>query len=527
MAVKDLYRYIVPDTSGIPLAPRIRSSGIINSRTIQKAYDTWQMQTRRFRHLYYAYVGMDRRVLVDVDESEDGLPDEVNTDRYGNKTINRVSSNFCNYIVTILEGYIAGNAPEYDFAENDVHAKEIVDLFKRQNKELVDADLIQDMSIYGRAFELIYRSDDDKSTPKSTVISPRDCFVAYSGDVEEDSVFGAVFYDTPAENGETDCRINIYTKTDVEEWHSYSIDDVHGWKLISKKPHGLGRVPLIEYRNNKVFMGDFESILALQKYYNRTMLNRVADVDAFAKSILLLVGSVMGQTPDEIKNSVKNLNEAGVLQMDNDGSSASYLERSLDETGVQILQDQIKSDIHKFSFVPDLSDEQFANNASGIAMAYKVFGTDQLIARKALNFQTGFMRRCKIYDYALNNPSLSPSYKPVTDLGAMRIVFKLNAPQDLSYMSSALSQLVQNGILSKDSARRSLDVVNDADDEKEKVSHEADEDSARARSSFEDDYSTTPGNMNKNPFINGSDEDDDADDDDADGDTDNSDGDSE
>ena len=37
-----------------------------------------------------------------------------------------------------------------------------------------------------------------------------------------------------------------------------------------------------------------------------------------------------------------------------------------------------RDDIHKFSMIPDLTDENFAANASGVAMKYKLFGLEQL-----------------------------------------------------------------------------------------------------------------------------------------------------
>ena len=260
--------------------------------------------------------------------------------------------------------------------------------------------------------------------------------------------------------------------------------------MESAEPHPFGRVPLIEYANNKECLGDFESIIALQNMYNRTLLNRVADKDAFVKSILMISGSVLGMTPDEVKTSLGVLKDNRVLQFDNDGSTASYLEKSMDETGVQVLQDQIKNDIHKFSMVPDLSDEQFANNASGIAMEYKMFGTNQMVANKAIQFQKGFTRRCKLYDAALNNPM--GDGEASADISAMHIIFRINTPQDLATLATPLTQLVQAGIMSKDTARRAVALVRDADAEGEAVDKEADEQAERNRMAFESDYEAPP-----------------------------------
>lgn len=472
--ISDLYQYIIPDTSGIPLAPRIRTQSEITPESIRLAMNRWISYDMRFRQLYYAYVGLKPADLALITLGEDAQKDEA------------VMSNFCRYIVESLKGYIVGNPPEYECAEGDTFGTAILDLFRKQNKSQVDADLIQDMSTFGRAFELVYLGDD--GTPKSTVVSPRDAFVAYSGDVEQDSIFGAVRYAEPHDDGTTSYRLYLYTAYDVQQWTSESQEGP--WNLESAEPHPFGRVPLIEYANNKEYMGDFESIIALQNMYNRTLLNRVADKDAFVKSILMISGSVLGMTPDEVKTSLGVLKDNRVLQFDNDGSTASYLEKSMDETGVQVLQDQIKNDIHKFSMVPDLSDEQFANNASGIAMEYKMFGTNQMVANKAIQFQKGFTRRCKLYDAALNNPM--GDGEASADISAMHIIFRINTPQDLATLAPPLTQLVQAGIVSKDTARRAVALVRDADAEGEAVGKEADEQAERNRMAFESDFEMPP-----------------------------------
>lgn len=465
-----LYRYIVPDTSGIPLAPRIRTSPTVTEKSVRIAMDVWQSQETRFDRLYHHYVGLNHGNFVfDTGEPSDGQ--------------SRVVSNYFRYIVKTLRGYIIGNAPEYEYAEDDIYAQAITKYFHDIGMESVDADIIQDMAIYGRAYEVVYLDEDGQ--PKSSVISPRDCFVAYSPDFSEKPVFGCIRYAVPQDNRTDRYVLKVYTDTEIRTYESNN-EDVAYHETEPPVLHGMGRVPIIEYAN-KDFIGDAEGILALENLYNRTLLNRVADKDAFVKAILLITGQVLGMTPDEIKASRKNLNDLRVLQLD-DGAGASFLEHSMDESGIQILQDQIKSDIHKFSMIPDMSDEQFANNSSGVAMAFKLLGQDEVVRDKIANFQRSFRVRCRIYDYVFNNPARNPAYVPMADLGAMKVIFKLSVPQDLSYMASALTQLTGAGIISKDTARQNLIIVADSDIEKDKVEKEAENDAQKMRMAFESDY---------------------------------------
>lgn len=255
-------------------------------------------------------------------------------------------------------------------------------------------------------------------------------------------------------------------------------------------PHGFGRVPLIEYANNSDRIGDFEQVISLQREYNNLLGERIEDKNAFAKSILSITGQVLGKTIDEVEDSVKIIKKHRVMQFDDDGH-AEYLEKTMDETGVQVLQDCLKRDIHKLAMVPDLSDESFANNASGVAMSYKLFGTDNKVSDKERYFREGFLRRCKLYDYALFNTALSATYEPKAQIHDMGIVFKLNAPQDLSYMATALTPLVSLGVLSKRTAMENLLIVANPDQEQERIDKERTEDAEFNRATFESD--TFPG----------------------------------
>lgn len=465
----------VINATGIMLGPKIRTSEEITPDSVKKAVSTWLDMRTRYITLHKYFIGK-----MPIDD----LKDTDNPNR------NRIIANHCQYIVKAIKGYMVGYPPTYSCADGDSKAEEIIDLFKRQVKSRVESQIAQDLSIYGVAYELVYL--DREGTPKSAVFSPLDAFVAYAGDVESDSVFGAVIYEEKGSDNKDIFRIYLYDRQEVSIWESDSRSGP--WEKKQSQIHGFGRVPLIEYENNNERMGDFEQIISLQNAYNSLVSDRMDDKDAFAKSILTIVGHVMGKTPEEVEESVSVLKKHRVLQFDDENGSAAYLEKTMDETGVQVLQDQIKSDIHKFAMVPDLSDEQFANNASGIAMAYKLFGTDQLVAGKISQFQAGFTRRCKLYDTAMHNATLSGDWKTDTDIQSMNIVFHLNVPQDLSYMANSLNVLVSSEIISKQTARDNLMMVTDSEEEAERIKKERDDDDERNRAVFENDFTNQPDN---------------------------------
>lgn len=442
----------------------------INSETLDIAFEQWQSYQPRYRMLHDYYLGNHY-----FDEKAHSLDQ------------NRIVANHCKYITDVLVGYMFGNEPRYTTEDGDIPGQEILELFKAQDKWSVDLNIGEDLSIFGRTHELVYMPAD-KDVPSSIELDPMHAFVAYAGDVEKDSVFGVVVFSYTDNDRRTVYRLYVYDTMNMSIWEADSAQTApRTWTMVSEPvPHGFGRVPLIEYKNNRQALSDFEGIIPLQDAYNSLLSDRQDNQDSFAQAMLVLSGTVIGRTPDEIQDGKAILKRHAVLQLDED-AVAQYLVKTSDEAGVSMVQDTFKNDIHRFASVPDLSDEQFAGNASGVAMAYKLFGTDQVVSKKQSMMQRGFTRRCKLYDYRLNNPTMNPSYVPLADIDHMTITFNLNAPQDLSYVATALSQLTTNKIISRQTARTLVSVIPDPVAETELVEAESNAEAERIRATYDQD----------------------------------------
>ena len=466
----------------IPLPTEIVVDSEVTEKTIEIAFNIWLQNQYRYTRLENYYLGKHEFSSVHDGEGQ-----------------NKIVANHCRYITDVLVGYQYGNEPRYTAEENDTYGRDIIDLMRKQNKWNVDKAIGEDMSIFGETYELVFMPRD-KDVPDSIEIDPRHGFVAFAGDVERDSVFGAVVFTYRDDTDKLIYHIYVYDTVNVSEWEADgSSSKPREWRRVSDPiPHGFGRVPLIRYKNNRRSMSDFESIIELQDAYNSLLSDRQDNQDSFAQAMLVLSGSVIGITADEINEGKEKLKQHKVLQLDDD-AVAQYLVKTTDEAGVQIVQDQYASDIHKFAMVPDLSDEQFAGNASGVAMAYKLFGTDQIVSGKQTEVQKGFTRRCKLYDYRINNPTMNPNYEPLSVIEEMRVTFNLNTPQDLSYISTAVVQLTQASILSRKTARTLISAIPDPEKEDELVDEELSQDAERTRDTFDYDSVEEENRRARNP----------------------------
>ncbi len=455
-------------------APMIRvetdEEGNPTPRGIKRAYDQWRSYQPRFKTLEDYYIGNQA----------------INTKEEGAK----ICGNMCKYIADTITGYMTGNPIVYACDEGDGNAQMIIDLLNKQDSSQIDSEVIKTMAIYGRAYRLVYHADDDQLTPKSTVFTPREAFVAYTGTTEPDSVFGAVVYHTTEDDGSETYMMDLYGRHDVQRWESKNEDG--GWIPIGEpRIHRFGRVPLIEYKNDLQYLSDIEGIISLQDAYNQIMSDRQDDKDAFADTMLVLSGFAIGVDADEVNENKTKLKKQRVLQMTDGSQSAQWLTKTLNETDVQVLADALVSDMHKFARVPNLSDEQFSQNASGVAMQFKLFGTDILAGNKARNFQKGQTRLFKLYDAALHNATASPTYTSAIDFTTMRCIFRFSIPTDMQYEAQSLATYKSAGIVSAQTLMEHCSIVENVEVEKERLAEENQSMLDREKQLYADEFAQT------------------------------------
>ena len=121
------------------------------------------------------------------------------------------------------------------------------------------------------------------------------------------------------------------------------------------------------------------------------------DKEQLVDAILKVVGFSFGDDEEEMATTARMLKKHKILELPEVGADASWLVKGLNETEVEVLKDAIKSDIHEFSMVPNLTDENFAAQSSGVAMKYKLLGLEQLAVIKERYFVQGLRERLKLF----------------------------------------------------------------------------------------------------------------------------------
>lgn len=406
------------------------------------------------------------------------------TGEVGSESQTYVSNN-CKYICDTKASYVAGIPPAYSCAEGDEKGQAILDLYKAQIKPQLDQQLVAGCSRYGMDFEVhfcettITEAGNVTLTPKSVEASPLDCFVAYDESLDPDSVFGAIHYVEVDDNHKATHYLDVYDRRVKQRYMLSGEGDTASWvKVGDATIHGFDRVPITEYRNNPDMLGDFQSILPLQKALNEILSDRVKDKNRFASAIMVGQGVALGDTDEEVDESMGHIKDQEYISIPRD-ASLNYLVKTFDEASVQVLVDYIKGEMHKISGIPDMTDEQFAANSSGVAIQYKLLSLNNLAQSLVAQFQKGFLRRCKLYSYVLFG-------EDGADVEDMAITFRFNAPADSSYDVQTMQTYVQNGAMSVRSMIENNPFVDDVDEELNRIQDENDRADERTRRQEQD-----------------------------------------
>ena len=316
-------------------------------------------------------------------------------ERRPNLPNNRIAHPFARYITTVATGYMIGKPVMYSVKTESKTMQEIQDIFRRGSEPAENVQLARDQSIYGKGVEYVHIDDSESPMPHTTAISPLNAFVVYSDTYDMEPLFGVYYIQrTKADGSEDGWQVWVMSDIAIVEYEAPSLDDLPAQKKAEK--HFFGGVPLVEYWNDENEKGDFEWVMSQIEAYDKLQSDRVNDKEQFVEKLLVITGAVL-DTDDQGRAPMQQLKEDHALQLPDSQSKAEYLTSAMDESGNRILRDDLADDIHKLSLVPDMTDENFASNASGVAMKYKLWGLDQLIRTKEQWFSEGLRSRLKLY----------------------------------------------------------------------------------------------------------------------------------
>ena len=370
-------------------------------------------------------------------------------------------ANHAKDIADTATGYFMGNAIKYNnTAEGGLEP--LLVAFDGAEIDQVDAQNALNMSIYGRAYEYIY-AKEGLTELDSTSVDPENVFLVYDDSIERKALFAVYYYEIKDDTkNATKYQAEVFTQN--LHYHIVLRDSSTGTTQNEQvEPHNLDQVPIIEYRNNHFAIGDYEQQISLIDAYNSLMGNRVNDKEQAVESILVLYGAQLADNLEDAREAMRILAEEGLLELPTD-AKADFLKNALDENATEILRKALKEDIYTFSHVPNLTDENFAGNSSGVAMEFKLLGLEMSTKTKEANYKRGIRQRISIFAHYLGMQQIA--------LEAHSIVpqFSRGLPKNLLELSQVINNL--EGKVSLRQLISLLPFVEDPDAELEELEEE-------------------------------------------------------
>lgn len=376
----------------------------------------------------------------------------------------RVSANYAKYVVDVTLGYYLGEAVKYDANQRrddgdkaahddemetmtpDLSGSDVIDLsplldcYDSQRISQLDLELGRTMGIMGDCMEVCYASSDADPRPRSAQISPDNGILVCDSTVEHNKLFGIVWEQRENTNGQKYYAATVYTDRTVRDYQSSDLETALFHPVSPATPHYFGAVPVIAYENNAQRQGDFEQVMSLIDAYDQLLSDRVTDKRKFVDALLVFFGMTLAPGEEEKLVKEKFIDGAPL------DAKAEYIQKTFDESSVQILADAIVREIHKQTMTVDMSDEKFSGNASGQALKLKLLTMNLLVKGKIRQMEKGLQERFSLYNHWLN---VKGEMDPV-GVNDVDIVFTVSMPineSEIVQMVTSLQGIVDDQTL--------------------------------------------------------------------------------
>ena len=399
-------------------------TGPPDAETLGAAVGEFLRTVRPERQRLYDYYRGDQS--VDKGETVRGRPD------------NRLRAPFPRYITEVHTGYFLGLPPTV--AYGGAAGARYAALSRELDLPHLYFDLGRDLSICGAGFALVWA---ERGGVKVCRCDPCGCFAIRSGDAGAPLLAAVRLF----ASGRGETRGVLYTAERLVPF----VWDGTGVTLGAAEENLLHTIPLLPFYNNCQGVGDFEMVTGLVDAYNVLLSGALDDMQSVANAFLALYG-MQGTTQRDIEQA----NRSRILSL-SEGGRAEFVVKNLNHEALGQLEVNLRRSILQLSMTPDLCDEHFAGNSSGVALQYKLWGIEQVRAAKERTFTDGL--RALLAVLTEGERLLGRS----VDLTGGEVTFYKNLPQDNAALAETLLSL--SPLLSRQTILENLPWVADAQEE--------------------------------------------------------------
>lgn len=370
------------------------------------------------------------------------------------KPCNRIVTNYCYNITSNYLGFLTGIDVTYS-SEQDF--EDIQSILNYNDVSSTDAELLRNALIYGVAYEICYIDEDKQQRFK--VLDSRECIPVYYNTLNQELAAVIRFYREDTINEDAGYYIEVYEESRTRRFKSNITFSSNS--LLEEAPNYYGQVPITIFSLNKEEESIFDKIMTLQDAYNTLLSSEVDDFEAFCDAYLVL------KNMDADAEDIAAMKENRVLLIPADGD-AQFLTKSIADTQIQNMLQNINDTIHKIANSPDFSQESFGTS-SGIALQHRLLGFNNTASGIEKNMTKALQHRIELI-CAILNLTGDAMWRDV------EIRFTKNLPVDTSSIVNMVNSL--RGLVSDKTLLTQIPFITNIDAEMEQLKEQKEENAA-------------------------------------------------
>mgnify|MGYP002605740917 CR=1 FL=1 len=374
--------------------------------------------------------------------------------------------NSAKYIVDTYNGYFLGIPPKISLDKSEDNDK-----LQTWLNHVSFADKLNEISkqvdIYGRSIGFLYQNENAETG--FTYLSPTKAFIIYDDTVERNPL-AFVRYEYYDNENEYQARGKIYYSNLVYDFNSTNLDE-------NPSPNPYRMIPAVEFYENEERQGVFDPVRTLIDAYDKALSQKADQVEYFDNAYLAMMGIHL--PTDKNGNPILDIRKNRFLYLPNvDPQSNPDVKFIAKPDGDQMQENylnRLDNLIYQISMIPNMKDQEFSGNASGVALEYKLLP----MKNKSNSKERKFTKSLRALFRAVFSTGQVISQSGKDSWEDLQFQFTRNIPKDIAGSISAAKQA--EGMISKRTQLSLLPFINDPNSELEQVNKEKQESIKQAR----------------------------------------------
>lgn len=328
-----------------------------------------------------------------------------------NKADHRIAHNFGKLIAQFVAGYTTSVPLKYDLPDDSKLNAKLLEFNKENDIATLDNELMYDVAKFGRAYDIQYKNDKGNKIKQANVF---ETFVIYDTTIERKPVAAVRIVEVGfSKDSVKTYQTILYTDANIVHFKTSTLTNA-ALQEDHTDSHFYNGVPIVEYQSNKYRTSWYEDVLPLIDAYDQVESDTSNYMTDVINSLLVINGDFSAANTN-VNELIKQIQRYGILGLqsgiDRNGNATSidakYISPEFDSAASESYKERIRKDIFNISNIPDMTDQNFAGNTTGVAMRYKIFGFEQAIGQTINAFKRSVGDRYELLFNLESNLSVS------------------------------------------------------------------------------------------------------------------------